>query len=129
MVRNRSARINFVYAPNVIHALYAKVRGNNLVIQLSPSAAVTIDLAVLREPWASAPAGAIKNVRLVGEGASLFWEDLDEYIELDEWLPYVLNMDPAKLLGARNRGRKASPAKARAARKNGKKGGRPRKAA
>jgi hypothetical protein len=121
--------MNVVHAPSVIHALSAKVRGTSLMIQLSAFTVVTIDVAVLREPWASASEGAIKNVRLEGGGASLFWEDLDEYIELDEWLPHVLNMDPAKLLGARNRGKKASPAKARAARKNGKKGGRPRKAA
>lgn len=118
-----------VYAPSVIHALSAEVDGGSLVIQLSPVAAVTINVEVLREPWASASRKAIENVRLENGGASLFWEELDEFIELDEWLPYVLNMDPAKLLGARNRGKKASPAKARAARKNGKKGGRPKKKA
>jgi hypothetical protein len=118
-----------IYAPSIIHALSVKVRGEQLVIQLSASAAVVIDIASLREPWTSAPKKKVENVRLEGGGAALFWDDLDEGIELDEWLPYVLNMDPAKLLGMRNRGKKASPAKARAARKNGKKGGRPKKAA
>ena len=99
------------------------------MIALSAFAAVVIDIASLREPWTSAPKKKVENVRLEGGGAALFWDDLDEGIELDEWLPYVLNMDPAKLLGARNRGKKASPAKARAARKNGRKGGRPKKAA
>jgi hypothetical protein len=128
--RNRSARVSgVVYTPSVIHALSVKVRGNNLVIELSASAAVIIDTASLREPWASAPKKAIENVRLEHGGSSIFWDDLDEGIELDEWLPYVLNMDPAKLLGMRNRGKKASPAKARAARKNGAKGGRPKKTA
>jgi hypothetical protein len=118
-----------IYVPSVIHALSVKVRGRQLVIQLSASAAVVIDIASLREPWTSAPKKKVENVRLEGGGAALFWDDLDEGIELDEWLPYALNMDPAKLLGMRNRGKKASPKKARAARKNGAKGGRPKKAA
>jgi hypothetical protein len=118
-----------IYAPSVIHALSVKVQGKHLLIQLSASATVVIDIASLREPWTSAPKKKVENVRLEGGGAALFWDDLDEGIELDEWLPYALNMDPAKLLGMRNRGKKASPAKARAARKNGKKGGRPKKKA
>ncbi|MBV8490386.1 MAG: hypothetical protein JO199_07655 [Candidatus Eremiobacteraeota bacterium] len=119
--------MSVVYTPSVIHALSVKIRGKALVIRLSPSAEVTIDIASLREPWTSASKKAVENVRLDLGGSWIFWDDLDEGIELDEWLPYVLNMDPAKLLGARNHGKKASFAKARAARKNGKKGGRPKK--
>ena len=100
-----------------------------LVIQLTPFAAATIDIGSLREPWASAPRKAVENVRLDLGGSWIFWDDLDEGIELDEWLPYVLNIQPAALLGKRNRGKKASPKKARAARKNGAKGGRPKKTA
>ena len=118
-----------VRVPTSLHALSVKVRSGRLVIQLTPSAAVGVDIESLGEPWASAPKKTVENVRLMLGGSWIFWDDLDEGIELDEWLPYVLNMRPAALLGKRNRGKKASPKKARAARKNGAKGGRPKKAA
>jgi len=98
-------------------------------MQLTPSATVAVDVASLGEPWVSASKKAVENVRLMLGGSWIFWDDLDEGIELDEWLPHVLNIQPAALLGKRNRGKKASPRKARAARKNGAKGGRPKKAA
>ena len=72
---------------------------------------------------------ALENVRPYLGGSWIFWDELDEGIALDEWLPYTLGMEPAALLGKRNRGKKASPKKARAARKNGAKGGRPKKKA
>lgn len=118
-----------VHAPAVLHALSVKVRAGELRIQLTSTAGVCIDVDSLREPWASASKSAVENVRLMLGGSWIFWDDLDEGIQLDEWLPYVLGIQPASLLGKRNRGKKASTAKARAARKNGAKGGRPRKTA
>lgn len=118
-----------IRVPAVLHALSVKVRSGKLIIQLRPAATVCIEIESLGEPWTSASKKAVENVRLEIGGSWLFWGDLDEGIALDEWLPYALGIEPAALLGKRNRGKKASPAKARAARRNGKKGGRPRKVA
>lgn len=115
--------------PYVLQAQDVCVRTGRLLITLSPHAIVNVSIASLGKPWTTSTKKARENVRLYLGGHGLFWEDLDEVIALDEWLPYALGIDPARLLGMRNRGKKASPAKARAARKNGKKGGRPRKAA
>ena len=115
--------------PFVLRATKIYVRAGNLFITLSPDISVSVSLASLGKPWATATRKAAANVRLDFGGTCLFWEDLDEVIALDEWLPYALGIEPARLLGMRNRGKKASPAKARAARKNGKRGGRPKKTA
>mgnify|MGYP007135459564 CR=1 FL=1 len=115
--------------PYLLRAQEVDVRAGTLKIKLSTAITVNVTLASLGKPWSTATKKAGANVRLDLGGHCLFWEDLDEVIALDEWLPNALGIDPAALLGKRNRGKKASPAKARAARKNGKRGGRPRKAA
>ena len=115
--------------PYVLRAVDVRVRSGRLLITLSSDVIVNVSIASLGKPWTSSTKKASENVRLDLGGHGLFWKDLDEVIALDEWLPYALGIEPARLLGMRNRGKKASPAKARAARKNGKKGGRPRKRA
>lgn len=122
-------RRKVVSTPYVLRAEGVRVRRGALTIEISPSIAVEVSLASLGKPWTTATKKAAENVSLRSGGHCLFWEDLDEVIALDEWLPTALGIEPARLLGMRNRGKKASPAKARAARKNGKKGGRPRKVA
>jgi len=122
-------RRKVVSSPYVLRADEVRVRRGALIIKLSPSIAVEVSLASLGRPWTTATKKAAENVSLRSGGHCIFWEDLDEMIALDEWLPFALGIEPARLLGMRNRGKKASPAKARAARKNGKKGGRPRKVA
>lgn len=122
-------KTKFINSPYVLKARGVRVRAGQLHIALSPDISVSVSLDSLGKPWTTATKKAAANVRLDLGGHELFWEDLDEVIALDEWLPYALGIEPARLLGKRNRGKKASPAKARAARKNGKKGGRPRKAA
>ena len=67
----------------------------------------------------------IAEVEVIGAGLGLHWESLD----LDYTVPGLVNgvFGTAKWMAARA-GRTRSPAKAAAARENGKKGGRPRKA-
>ena len=84
-------------------------------------------VAALGEPWKGASAKVLSNVRLRVGGTWLYWDDLEEAVILDEWLPSVLAIRPGALLAKRGRGKKASPAKARAAQANGSLGGRPRK--
>ncbi len=122
-------RRKVVSSPYVLRADDVRVRRGALTIELSPSIAVEVSLVSLGRPWTTATKKAVENVSLRSGGHCLFWEDLDEIIALDEWLPFALGIEPARLLGMRNRGKKASPAKALAARKNGKTGGRPRKVA
>ena len=118
-----------VDAPSTLNAENVFVKDGRVVMKLSPDATVSVAIASLGEPWISASKKHAENVRLRFGGTWIFWDDLDEGIQLDEWLPYVLNLRPGALLGKRNRGKKASPKKARAARKNGAKGGRPKKKA
>lgn len=63
------------------------------------------------------------------KGSVLFWDGLDEALELEAWLPAEMQVRVGTLLAKSARGKKASPAKAKAARANGAKGGRPRKVA
>jgi hypothetical protein len=67
----------------------------------------------------------IAEVEVIGAGYGLHWESLD----LDYSVPGLMNgvFGTAKWMAAKA-GRATSPAKAAAARANGKKGGRPRKA-
>jgi hypothetical protein len=68
---------------------------------------------------------AIAEVEIIGVGYGLHWESLD----LDYSVPGLMNgvFGTAKWMAAKA-GRTTSPAKAAAARANGAKGGRPRKA-
>ena len=75
-----------------------------------------------------ATAEQLERVQVMGRGYALRWEDLDA----DQTVPGLLagylgsRRWMAEVLG-RSGGRARSPAKARAARENGRKGGRPRK--
>lgn len=73
----------------------------------------------------NASAADLAEVEVLGAGGGLHWETLD----VDYSLPGLMNgvFGTAKWMAARA-GRTASPAKAAAARANGAKGGRPRKA-
>jgi hypothetical protein len=72
-----------------------------------------------------ASAAEIGEVEVIGAGYGLHWESLD----LDYTVPGLMNgvSGTAKWMAAKA-GRTSSPAKAAAARANGAKGGRPRKA-
>jgi len=69
------------------------------------------------------------RVRLRMGGSWLWGDDLGEGLVLDELLATTLRINAAVLLARQARGRRASLAKRAAARKNGRKGRRPRKVA
>jgi hypothetical protein len=98
-----------------------------VVVRLNGGVLVTIPVAALGEPWSKASRRQLARVRLRMGGSGLWWDDLGKGVVLDEILPSLLNVNPARLLARCSRGRKASLAKAAAARKNGIKGGRPRR--
>ncbi len=80
----------------------------------------------LAEGLASATEEQLAQVELLGAGTGLHWEALDA----DLYVPALLaGLFGTKAFLARQAGLSRSPAKAAAARSNGAKGGRPRKAA
>jgi hypothetical protein len=84
--------------------------------------------AAQTEGLAGAPAEQLENVEVLGNGYALRWEELDADLTVPGLLAGHLGSRGwmAGQLG-RAGGRATSPAKARAAKRNGRKGGRPRK--
>jgi hypothetical protein len=122
-------RPDIVDAPYAIRAVKAEATKARLRLTLKDGVTVEIPTKALGTPWTKANAAQIARVRLRMGGSWLWWDDLGEGLVLDELLATTLRLNPAVLLARRSRGRRASPAKRAAARKNGRKGGRPRKTA
>jgi hypothetical protein len=99
-----------------------------------PSKNITVDLingcvfafpARLVEGLGSASDDELSGLEILGDGYGLHWEALD----VDISVPGLLaNISGTSAFMARQAGKSRSPAKAEAARSNGAKGGRPRKA-
>jgi len=122
-------RPEVIDAPYALRARKAEVARARLRLTLNDGVAVEIPIRALGAPWTKASASQIARVQLRMGGTWLWWDDLGEGLVLDELLATSLRLNPAALLARRSRGRRASPAKRAAARKNGRKGGRPRKVA
>ena len=71
-----------------------------------------------------APADKLADIRILGRGFGLHWEALDTDLTVPGLVDYVFG---ARKVAAQLAGRVKSPAKSKAARANGAKGGRPRK--
>ena len=80
--------------------------------------------ARLAQGLESATADELSKVRILGAGYGLHWEALDVDLSIPGLLAGAFG---ARAYMARQAGRVTSPAKADAARRNGAKGGRPRK--
>ena len=102
-------------------------RTARLRIELVPGVGVSIPVASI-EGLAGAPASAIRSVRLQGGGYGLHWPSLDVDIAVPELVAGCFGSRTWMSALARRGGKVSSPAKRRAARANGKLGGRPRKA-
>lgn len=74
-----------------------------------------------------ATANQLAAVEIVGDGYGLHWEELDADFTVEGLLAGRLGSRAWMREHARRAGSVSSPAKARAARENGRKGGRPRK--
>ena len=109
-----------------VHPLHAG-SSLGLSLELRNGAAVTIPVSEIRE-LAAQPAKELAKVRVDAFGEGLMWPSLDVAISapglLEAFFGHAMR---AKI--ARAGGRARTPAKVDAARKNGRKGGRPRKAA
>ncbi len=102
-------------------------RTARLRIELVSGVGVSIPVARI-EGLAGAPASLIRSVRLQGGGYGLYWPSLDLDLSVPELVAGCFGSRTWMSALARQGGKVSSPAKRRAARANGKLGGRPRKA-
>jgi len=96
------------------------------VIRLTNGAVFSFPAALIRE-IAEAPVEDLSNVHLSSLGNSIHWEKLDVDFSIPGLIYRLLGTKASMSELARQGGRKVSVVKAKAARENGKKGGRPRK--
>jgi hypothetical protein len=95
----------------------------SLVVVLSNGVSISVPKKLVDELGAASPA-QLRNVKISGRGYGLHWEDLD----VDLSVPgLVARVTGTRSHMAREAGKSRSRVKALAARKNGAKGGRPRK--
>lgn len=102
-------------------------RTARLRIELVSGVGVSIPVVSI-EGLAGAPASVIRSVRLHGGGYGLHWPSLDLDLAVPELVAGCFGSRTWMSALARRGGKVSSPAKRRAARANGRLGGRPRKA-
>jgi len=121
------AKIYEQYRPKAVAAAY-RPKDDTLAIRLATGVEFAIPRSLL-QGLAEADPRDVAKVEIDDHGSSLHWESLD----VDHYVPGLIDgvfgtrkwMSEAGKIG----GRSKTPAKASAARKNGRKGGRPRKVA
>ena len=101
-------------------------RLKRLHIELASGVAVIVPVSRV-QGLADAKPAVIRSVELTGKGYGLYWPDLDLDVSVPDLVAGCLGTKAWMAALARHGGRATSRAKAEAARKNGKKGGRPRK--
>ncbi len=100
-------------------------REHALRIELTNGAAITLPVKLIPS-LKGAAARDIHAVEILGRGGGLHWESLDLDLSVPGLLSSVFAGPEWLAELGRIGGRKSSPAKAAAARRNGRKGGRPR---
>ena len=119
------AKLREPYRPKAVAAAY-RTKDDVFAIKLATGVELAIPRTLLQGLENATPEQAAE-VEILGPGSSLHWESLD----VDHYVPSLIegvfgNRRWMSELGKRG-GAARSEAKARAARKNGRKGGRPRK--
>jgi hypothetical protein len=97
-------------------------------IELTNRAQFSFPVPLIRE-LADASKEALADVHVSGDGSSIHWEALDVDFSIPGLIYRILGTKPAMSELGRQGGKTKSSAKSEAARRNGKKGGRPRKKA
>jgi hypothetical protein len=110
--------------PRAEHVAY-RTRERSLRIQLTNGAAVILPVKLI-PGLGRASARDVGAVKILGRGGGLHWESLDLDLSVSGLLSSVFAGPEWLAELGRIGGRKSSAAKAAAARKNGRKGGRPR---
>lgn len=120
-------RVYDQYAPRAVDATYRE-EDDRIVIALSTGVQLAIPRELL-QGLKRAAAADVAHITILGPGSTLFWKRLDVAHGLESLLRGVFgNRRWMSAIGKRG-GSVRSDAKTRAARKNGRKGGRPRKVA
>jgi len=107
-----------------------EANGLMLTVQLVGGSVVAFPLSRIKGFTASrlrAPANAVFDVRVEERGGVIAWPELDIDFSVAEMVPYLLGITTVSD-SARRAGSVTSEAKSAAARSNGARGGRPRKA-
>lgn len=117
-------RIADLTEPRAIAAHYDRKTGR-VVVELRNDSTFIFP-ARLAQGLENATDDELEEITIVGDGFALHWENLNEGFTVPGLLAGILG---TRKYMAQLAGRATSPAKAAAARSNGKKGGRPRKAA
>lgn len=108
-----------------IRAAHYDAARDVIVVELSTGATLMIGRARIAG-FAKASPAVLADLAINPGAESLWSQAADDGVLLDQLLEIVAGTEYLKVLGGRISGRKRSPAKAAAARKNGVKGGRPR---
>ncbi|MEP7330126.1 MAG: DUF2442 domain-containing protein [Betaproteobacteria bacterium] len=98
-----------------------------LHVELASGVAVSVPVSKVQGLAGTAPA-LVKSVSLAGKGSTIRWAQLDLDVSVTDLVAGCFGTRAWMTTLARQGGRATSDAKAAAARSNGKKGGRPRKA-
>jgi len=123
----RAGRLAERLEPRAASAAYSQ-RSAALEIVLRNGAMLTLPVRLI--PWLRDVAPQIlRDVEVLGRGGGLHWEALDLDLSVPALVASALEGPHWMAELGRSGGRRSSPAKTAAARRNGAKGGRPRKSA
>lgn len=114
-------------APRAVRARYNR-RSRRIDVELADGCMFAFP-AASTQGLAEATPDQLADVEIVAGGYALHWEELDADFTVEGLLAGRLGSRAWMREHARRAGSVTSPAKARAARENGRKGGRPRKGA
>lgn len=110
-------------ATKIRHVNYEPAR-DALVVDLSTGVTLIVPRVVI-PGFAKAPPASVADVAIDPGSESLWSETVDDGVLLEQLVQIAAGDELLQVLGGRIAGRRRSPAKASAARKNGVKGGRP----
>ncbi|MGH8291205.1 MAG: DUF2442 domain-containing protein [Steroidobacteraceae bacterium] len=121
---SRAGRWAAKMEPRAAAATY-RARDNSLLIELTNGAAVTIPVKLI-PGLKRAARSDVRSVEVLGRGGGLHWEGLDLDLSVPALVSSVFAGPEWMAELGRIGGTRSSAAKAAAARRNGRKGGRPR---
>ena len=110
--------------PRAARASY-RARGDALRIELTNGAAITIPVKLIPD-LKQATRSDVQSVEVLGRGSGLHWESLDLDLSVSGLVSSLFSGPEWMTELGRAGGQRSSAAKAAAARRNGRKGGRPR---
>lgn len=110
--------------PRAARATY-RAKDNALRIELTNGAAITVPVKLIPALKRASP-NEVRSVEVLGRGGGLHWETLDVDLSVPGLVSSVFAGPEWMAELGRVGGRRSSAAKAAAARRNGRKGGRPR---